>query len=558
MTFRLYVKQISSLLAGFIQPLLSCTPRSSALVDGLSEGLVIGGHSVDLQVMSGQGQGMLFTVSATTADRSYVGTGNVPIDMVPDDVLVEVFYFFTKPWIKRKTEWYTLVHVCQRWRYIVFASPSRLGAQLVYTGKRPTSEMLDGLPVLPVVITDRPSSSLTLPLPLLPDSGWRNIAAALDSEHNRTCEIDLAGIPYLHWERISTVMQRPFPELTHLRISLEDDWVAIIPDSFLGGSAPRLQMFTLRNASFPAMYKLLSSANDLVTLRLCDIPDSGYISPEAVATCLLALPRLKSLCLQFKSPPFRSDSDPTTRCLSPLSCPVQHSLTELVFKGDHEYLEDLVSQIGAPLLHILHISFFMDFHFHVPRLHRFINHTEIFKPFNPAMVFTFDRSIKFELCPTWVFDHQWKFVLEIGCWDSSPPLQLSSLAQVCSSSLTLIPRVERLSIRGSPYLQSLSEDNVAQWLELLNLFTAVKDLHLSFKVELHVCHALGELATERVTEVLPALKYIYLEGYRPSGTVQHVIQRFVAARELSGCPVVVRSWMNGWSSVPNLNPTLND
>ncbi len=61
----------------------------------------------------------------------------------------------------------------------------------------------------------------------------------------------------------------PFPELTVIRL-FSDGETPVIPGSFLGGSAPRLQIFTL----------LLLSADHLVQLRLFDIPHSVYISPS--------------------------------------------------------------------------------------------------------------------------------------------------------------------------------------------------------------------------------------------------------------------------------------
>ena len=55
--------------------------------------------------------------------------------MVPDDVLLEVFDFYVAGdmYSKDREAWQTLVHVCRRWRSIVFGSPRRLDLQLVCT-----------------------------------------------------------------------------------------------------------------------------------------------------------------------------------------------------------------------------------------------------------------------------------------------------------------------------------------------------------------------------------------------------------------------------------------
>ncbi|KAI9507843.1 hypothetical protein F5148DRAFT_1284726 [Russula earlei] len=83
----------------------------------------------------------------------------------------------------------------------------------------------------------------------------------------------------------------------------------------------------------------------------------------------------------------------------------------------------------------------------------------------------------------------------------------------------------------------------AQWLELLEPFTAVKDLRLTDLVARHVCQALEELAKDRVTQVLPALHGIFLSDLAPGESVPpKSVEQFVAARRLSGHPVAVYPW----------------
>ena len=96
------------------------------------------------------------------------------------------------------------------------------------------------------------------------------------------------------------MMQKPFPELTYLQ--LDGGAFDALPDSFLGGTAPRLQSLTFWNISFPGLPKLLTSANHLVHLSLHNIPQSGYIPPEVMATSLSALTNLESFCLSLNYP----------------------------------------------------------------------------------------------------------------------------------------------------------------------------------------------------------------------------------------------------------------
>jgi hypothetical protein len=81
----------------------------------------------------------------------------VTIDVLPDDVLLHIFdvCFPEKPgsFIPDRTEvWQELVHVCRRWRELVFQSPRRLDLQLLCTAGTPVVKMLDIWPVLPLVI----------------------------------------------------------------------------------------------------------------------------------------------------------------------------------------------------------------------------------------------------------------------------------------------------------------------------------------------------------------------------------------------------------------------
>jgi hypothetical protein len=121
---------------------------------------------------------------------------------------------------------------------------------------------------------------------------------------------------------------------------------------FLAGSAPRLRKLSLCWIQFRAMKKLLLSASHLVTLRLVGIPDSGYMSPETMVSCLSAMSRLGYLVLEFESPRSHPNQCPLTDTRSALP-----ALTFLRFRGASTYLEVLVAQIDTPLLQALHISF---------------------------------------------------------------------------------------------------------------------------------------------------------------------------------------------------------
>jgi hypothetical protein len=200
------------------------------------------------------------------------------IDVLPDDVLLKIFGFYVKTDAlyvdKRETEqWQLLVHVCRRWRSLVLGSPRGLNLQLYCTLKTPIRDRLDVWPALPLLIVGN--------MALTP--GVDNVIAAL-GQSNCVSRVILSDVADWQLEKVLAAMQVSFPELTDLRLSSHVKTLSVIPvpNSFLGGSAPRLQYFELSGIPFPRLPKLLLSATHLVSLKLSNIPHSGYISPEAI------------------------------------------------------------------------------------------------------------------------------------------------------------------------------------------------------------------------------------------------------------------------------------
>jgi hypothetical protein len=205
--------------------------------------------------------------------------------------------------------WHALVHVSRKWRSVVFGSPRRLNLRLYCRPRTPAREMLDVWPPLPIIIRAY-SRGLW---------GADNLIVAL--EHNdRVSEINLWSVQSLPLKKVLAAMQKPFPELTYLQLRHRDETAPVVPATFLGQSAPRLQRLNLDGIPFPGVPKLLSSATHLVDLFLRRIPHSGYISPEAMVTGLSTLTRLESLEIGFDSPRSRPDQKsqrPPTRTALP-------------------------------------------------------------------------------------------------------------------------------------------------------------------------------------------------------------------------------------------------
>jgi hypothetical protein len=337
-------------------------------------------------------------------------------------------------------------------------------------------------------------------------------------------------------EKVLAAMQVPFPELTIMQLFSHGETLSVIPvpDSFMGGSAPRLQYFSFSGIPFPGLPKLLSSATHLAYLWLCDIPHSGYFSPEAVVALLSVLSSLEILSLGFQSPQSRPDWE--SRILPPPKRSILPALDQFRFKGVTEYVEDLVVFIDAPQLNSLYITFFNQIDFDTPRLAQFINRTPKLRKRDAHVQFN-DTFAGVGLPPG-----SRTLEIEISCRE--PDWQLSSVAQVCNSSLHPLSAVEDLYIehRYSELVWKNEAIEGTQWLELLLPFTAVKNLYLSKEFAPGIAATLQELVGARITEVLPSLHDIFVEGLEPSGPFHENIEQFVAARQLSDHPIAISVW----------------
>ncbi len=450
------------------------------------------------------------------------------IDVLPDDVLLEIFDFYTTYRFEGKAEidaWQSLVHVCRRWRNVVFGSPRRLNLRLYCTPATPTRDALDVWPALPLIVRDYMTLS----------TGTDNIIAAL-GQSNRVCQVDLWHLAGWQLEQVLAEMQVPFPELIDLELSSNGETlsVRVIPDSFLGGSAPLLRSFWLNGIPFPGMPNLFSSANHLVRLCLEDIPHSGYISPEAMVALLSVLSSLEKLVLQFQSPQSRPDWE--TRRPPPSKRSVIPALTYLSFNGVTEYLEDLVIRIDTPQLDGMEIVFFNQIDFDTPRLAQFINRTPKLRKREARVQFD-DDHVNVRLPFGFASPR-----IVILCRE--PDWQLSAIEQVCNSFLHPLSTTEDLYIEHF-YLELVWKNDAIEntvWLQLLLPFTAVKHLYLSKVFTPGIAAALQELVGGRIMEVLPSLQNIFVEGLESLGPFQEKIGPFVTARQLSDHPIAISVW----------------
>ena len=466
-------------------------------------------------------------------DRLYP---RVTIGTLPDDVLLEIFEIHLGKDDPDKIdddhnydEWQTLVHVCRRWRCIVFASPRRLDLKLYCTPQRSVdSKTLDIWPVLPIFLNTNGAESR---------EDMNNVIAAL-RHHNRVCRIHFSIQFKVSLLEEFAAMDEPFPALTTLWLFSSRHNLPVLPESFLGGCAPRLRSIYLYGIPYPSIGTLLSSTTNLVKLALQHIPHSGYISPETIVCCLSISPRLESISLGFQYS--RSRAHRTNRHQPPLTRLVFPNLTYLCFLGDIEYLEDILSQIETPMFTQSDFYFLNQLVFDTALLGHFIRRTETFMTINIARVEFMDGFIQVILEREEKTNNNREVLhLEIKC--KALDWQLSAVAQILNSFSSSLPALETLNVVVS-HEDFQDEVEVIQWREFLHLFTSVKTITLRSEdpVQL-IAPALQEFGGERATQLLPALQNLFLKTFssRPSGSLHEAIERFIAARQFYGQPVIL-------------------
>jgi hypothetical protein len=121
----------------------------------------------------------------------------VTIDKLPDVALLEIFDIYLVGSWEDSEAWHKLVHVCQKWRNVVFGSPRRLRLRLLCKAGTPARETLDVWPPLPIVIQ------------VAYDKKWGEDSIIAALEHNdRVCEIFVAYVPSPQWENVLEAMQQ--------------------------------------------------------------------------------------------------------------------------------------------------------------------------------------------------------------------------------------------------------------------------------------------------------------------------------------------------------------
>ena len=416
------------------------------------------------------------------------------------------------------------MHVCRAWRQTIFDSPLRLNLQIPRTFGTPVKKYLGIWPNLPIAVDYCRSHTD------LRTYDEENAIYALEYP-DRVVHIGLNS--YL--QKLATVIQKPFPVLKSLIIFAPGRFGGdplILPANFLGGSAPRLQKIYLVGVVFPTLPNFLLSASDLVELILHDILPTSFIPPEAMTACLVKLPKLKNLWIEF-NPTSHSDQIP----LSSITRTVLPALTHFRFHGHSEYLENLMSRIVCSRLDsvILYYDDLQLADLRVVQLSMFF-----YLSLGPG-VFTHAQAsfdiwgVSFDLYPlTACTSGDWRPVTAvISCmgigWGASRVLLALSIFSV------LLSTAVHFRLIADSHL-SLGNVDDLEWLHLLHQFPAVRALYISRQIAELIVSALISFSGEMVAEALQSLDLICLE-HQPTS----YIDKFISLRRLSGRPITAVS-----------------
>ena len=396
---------------------------------------------------------------------------------------------------------------------------------LFLTNDSPSMDTLSHLPPLPLIIhyLDR-TRTITRK-----DEG--NIYLGLQ-RHDRVRQVVLQA-PSSKLRMWLEPMNNLFPilgELSLLSTTTDSEEMSQALPELL--QAPKLYRLSLHGTSLPKGLSLISSTA-LSTLSLTHIRESSYVPPGHLLARLQGLPHLEELSIGFAIPiPLpSSEGELLSVPITPVTLP---TLRRLGFRGEHDYLDNLVAQINTPLLGRLTVSLLFDLDFTLVNLNKFIHRTEGLGCHVARVIFNEDgASIDAGY-------NEQRVIGNIGLHVNCKPLdwQINSAAQVCSALGKVLSSAEELTldldVDGMPSDWENSLDGML-WHELLVPFINVKKLHIGSSLTLQLSQSLESVAGGLVLELLPELEE--LEVQLEIGHSKNVFSLFVETRESVGRPV---------------------
>ena len=280
------------------------------------------------------------------------------INCLPDEILLEVFdsyrqnfddQQYDKQW-RKKYAWFNLVHVCRRWRAVVFASCSRLDLNIVVGPEKPdqietTLSRYFKLPIL-VDYSSRPGGRYGPRREITGSVLWRMRAALRERDRVRAISFG-GGWPV---DLLFDATNHPFPALESLVLCFPFHEKPYIPTTFLRGSDHSdlpLRRLKLYSCSLVSVSGFLLFATALTDLTL-NVPydTMRFESSQSQELILACLQGMQSLCsLDLTTPNHLPGSEFHYSTPVPLL-----KLTRFHYSGPGIFLNNLISGLSAPSL----------------------------------------------------------------------------------------------------------------------------------------------------------------------------------------------------------------
>jgi hypothetical protein len=434
----------------------------------------------------------------------------------------------------REHWWCTLVRVCQKWRRLIFGSPSYLRLCIVYTSGTPVVDMLAHPPFL----------ELQLPLVIeyihkgvhrqIPPEQEQEIILALQ-HRGRVRRIRL-HTPY--FGTVFRALDGEFPILECLYLKAPNgpqlNWEP--PRTF---RTPCLRQLVLDNIICPLQSPLLTPAAGLVTLSLMEM---GYkFSPDDLLRRLSLMPRLETLRIGFAL--FSSSPAEDIQMMRlPIRTHVELPyLRRFLFNGTGTYLGALLPHISTPPLEKLQIYISNWKTNLIPYILQPMSRSENFRSYSTDLMFL-DKGV---FVRANLSDGTRWSALSMSLHGNDFTWQVLSAAQFFHIHRTCFSTTKYLTIHCRTPTSHLGPDR-AQWRRLFGLFCNVDTLlvydgpHGDISRSFHINHG------ESAMELFPRLKQLAINT---PGRYRDACVAFINARKNVGYPVHLVRFGKGPSAI---------
>ena len=434
-------------------------------------------------------------------------------------------------WWREKYAWFSLAHVCRRWRAIAFASSSRLDLGITVGPVKPGHIKTILSSPLPISIDYR-----FMYKGITASAIWRMRAAL----KHRVRNIAFSGAS-ADFDRLFKDTKCSFPELESLLLEFDYACELNVLDAVQGpGPYPRLRRLRLESLNGPgvslaSISGILSSATALTDLFLHINTTSCSSAETLLLACLQGMPRLCILHLSLPHNSTSQPSDPSTpQNIVPLS-----KLTCFLFVGNSLFLDALAAGLSTPSLQDVDFEFYNDIWPPITHLPRFID--EIKEHYHVVHVALQDWHFHLSLLTQSEYNGHCKPRFKFG-----PVLTpySQSIMQISSALSTRLTTVAVLRVTFDETDTNVWE-NVISWRRFLQQFSSVKTLCTEGPentrcITRTLCQNIGE---PEDLAFLPALEEIDL-GKDPLNESQRkfrlaTFQPFVSARQQGGRPVKI-------------------